>query len=506
MPNTLMERADTELHARYDAAVARMFSWRLLFELFIPVALLIVGGVWFIAQDRIAEAMDMVRAEEINNVVLAVRRIDGELRRPLSQLRVLADEEALLRALEDDRGAALERLDQLFRGLLAYNPEYDKLRWLDERGMERLRVGRVDGRVASVPAERLQNLADSYYFKDAARLRPGQIYISPLDLNVEHGKVETPHKPVLRLATPLRNRQERGRGILIVDVAASHMLDEFTESVGNKRDHVMLVNQHGYWLKSSHPSDDWGFMFKREETLASRFPEAWREITALPTSQVKLADGLWTWSTAYPLKADAGRDIGNIPSWLVVSHLPDARLAWIRAGAWKSVGAGALTLLILFGALATMLAMAVQARHRAQVASVKAHGEALAARRVAETNARFRMVVEANANGLLVVDAAGRIVMTNPALTRMFGYEGDELIGQALEVLLPAEQGARHEAHRQDYFRAPVPRAMGIGRELLGRRKDGGVFPVEISLSPFTENGEPYVDAIVADITGRRRA
>jgi PAS domain S-box-containing protein len=504
MPNTLLERADSGLHARYDAAVARLFSWRLLFELFIPAALLVVGGAWFIAQDRIDEAMDMVRAEEINIVVLAVRRIDGELSRPLSQLRVLVNEEVLQRALDADERVSLEVLNQRLRSLLAYNPEYDKMRWLDEQGMERLRVGRVEGQVVTMPSEQLQNQADSYYFRNAARLQPGQIYISPLDLNVEHGKVEIPHKPVLRIATPVQNSNEQARGVLIFDVAASHMLDGFTESVGNKRDHVMLVNQHGYWLKSSHPSDDWGFMFKREETLASRFPEAWREITALPTSQIKLADGLWTWSTAYPLKVDAGRDISNIPAWLVISHLPEARLAWIYDGAWKSVGAGAATLLILFGGLAFLLVLAVQARHRAQVAEAKAHGEALAAQRIAEANERFRMVVEANANGLLVVDAAGRIVMTNPALSRMFGYADDELIGQAVEVLLPPAKGAGHEALRQAYFRAPEPRAMGIGRELLGRRKDGSVFPVEISLSPFTENGEPYTDAIVADISGRK--
>ncbi len=505
MTDTPLERADTGLHARYDTDIARLFSWRLLFELFTPVALLIAGGAWFIAQDRIDEAMDMVRAEEINNVVLAVRRIDGVLSQPLSQLRVLTNEAALLRALDDDGGAAIERLNQHFRSLLTYNPEYDKLRWLDEKGMERVRVGRVDGQVVTVPADRLQNQAESHYFKDAARLRLGQIYISPLELNIEHGKVEIPNKPVLRLATPVQNGKGQARGILIINVAASHMLDEFAESVGNKRDHVMLVNQHGYWLKSNHPSDDWGFMFKREENLASRYPEAWREITALPASQVKLADGLWTWSTAYPLKVNAGGDISNIPAWLVISHLPEARLAWIHDGAWNSVGAGAATLLLLFGGLAFLLALAVQARHRAQVMAVKTHGEALVAQRIAQANARFRMVVEANANGLLVVDATGKIVMTNPALSRMFGYAEDELIGQAVEVLLPPAEAARHEAHRQAYFRAPEPRAMGIGRELLGRRKDGSVFPVEISLSPYTENGEPYVDAIVADISGRKR-
>lgn len=504
MSNIPLEYPAPVLDIKPNAVGERGFPLRLFFELFIPVALLIGGGAWFVARDRITETMDLIRADEINNVVLGVRRLDGELLRPLQQLRALAREEATLQAINDSGPDAVAHMQDIFRGLTAYNENFDKVRWLDEQGMERVRVGHVDGHVVPVPSGQLQNLADSYYFKDTMRLRPGQIFISPLDLNVEHDRVEVPNKPVLRLATPVQDRHGQRRGILVINVAARHMLDEFTDSVGDKRDHVMLVNPQGYTLRSNNPSADWGFMLKGGDTLASRHPAAWKAISAMPSSQLELDDGLWTWSTAYPLKTERNRDVANIPYWLVISHIPGPRLAWVQSDAWKSVGGGALVLLGVFGALTAWLALALVGRNRAELEKYRAQGETLSAMRMAEAQQRFRLVVEANANGLLVVDGDGRIVMTNPALIRMFGYGGEDLIGQPLEILLPESARHGHVEQRDAYIRSPVARAMGTGRELHGRRRDGSVFPVEISLSSYTENGKQYVDAVIADISERK--
>jgi PAS domain S-box-containing protein len=180
-------------------------------------------------------------------------------------------------------------------------------------------------------------------------------------------------------------------------------------------------------------------------------------------------------------------------------------LAPVRQDAWQAVAIVALLVLAVFGFLAAKLALAMVGRNCAEVAAVKAHAEAEAAKLLCEAQERFHMVVQANANGLLVVDTAGRIVMANPALESMFGYAKDELLGQPLEILLPESARREHAGHFAAYLRAPVAKPMGAGRDLHGQRKDGGVFPVEISLSPFTENGKQYVDAIVADISERKR-
>jgi len=108
--------------------------------------------------------------------------------------------------------------------------------------------------------------------------------------------------------------------------------------------------------------------------------------------------------------------------------------------------------------------------------------------------------------GLVVVDATGAILMNNPRLNTMFGYAADELVGQRIELLLPDAARGKHEEHRTNYNAHPVRRSMGIGMDLSGKRKDGSVFPVEVSLNHFMVDGTRYVMGLVTDITLRREA
>lgn len=476
---------------------------RLFFLIFMPFLFLILGGAWYVGKERIEGELTLVRANEIGNVVMGVMRLDDELRIPLRHLRTLISEPALGRALDGGDGA--RTLETAFSNLITYSGGYDKARWIDETGMERVRVNNTAGQVRLVSGDELQNLADSYYFKAAMKLKPGQIYISPLDLNVERGKVEVPFRPMLRIASPIQDRLGRPRGIVVLNIAARELLESFTKSLVDARDHAMLVNSDGYWLRSMDSDDEWGFMFNNRKTLASRQPTAWKAITEIPSGQVELGDGLWTWSTVYPLKAEPSAEIPNIPYWLVVSHVSSQQLALIQQSAWRTAGGIALVLLVLFGLLAAWLARAVIGRTRAVVDVAKAHAEAEAANRMCEVLERFHLVVQANANGLLVVDAQGKIVLANPALECMFGYETGALLGKPMETLLPEAHRASHVGTRDAYLKSPVARPMGSGRDLTGRRRDGTLFPVEISLSPFTERGQQYVDAVVVDITKRKQ-
>ena len=495
LPNVITSRAKI-----WDSFQFRLFS-----VLFIPVALLIVGGAWYMGHQRIKGELDLVKSNEVGKVVLGVRRLDGGMQVPLQQLRTLADSDTVRRTIDDGGAGVVKNMEAAFLSLIAYNKTYDQVRWIDENGLERVRVNNVAGHPTPVPKDQLQNKA-RYSFTKTMRLKPGEIYMSPLDLNVEHGQVEVPHKPVLRLATPVQDQNGRPRGILVVNIAAQHLLDAFTESVVENRDHAMLVNPEGYWLRSPNPKDEWGFMFDRKETLGSRYPEAWKAISSLPTNQVELKDGLWTWSTVYPLKVEDSRGMADVPHWLVISHLPSNFLAMVRDAAWRAVSISSLVLLALSGIAAAWLALVLTGRKKTAIEVARAQAEAEVAKHLLEAQERYNVAVKANVNGVLVVDMEGQIVMANPALEGMFGYDKSELIGQPTESLLPETERHQHIEDRAAYMRAPSPKAMGTGRDLHGRRKDGSEFPVEISLSPFTDKGKQYVDAIVADISERARS
>ena len=119
---------------------------------------------------------------------------------------------------------------------------------------------------------------------------------------------------------------------------------------------------------------------------------------------------------------------------------------------------------------------------------------------------RFREVVEAAPNGIVVVNEAGVITLVNAQTEKAFGYLRSELVGQPVEMLVPERFHAAHPAHRRSFFADPKGRAMGAGRDLFGRRKDGSEFPLEIGLSPIATREGLVVLAAVVDVTGRKRA
>jgi PAS domain S-box-containing protein len=123
----------------------------------------------------------------------------------------------------------------------------------------------------------------------------------------------------------------------------------------------------------------------------------------------------------------------------------------------------------------------------------------------ASVERRFRQILEAAPDGIVEADSQGRIVLLNQAAEKMFGYSRDELLGQSIEALVPQAVRGRHISHRSAYTSQPQTRPMGSGLRLQAQRKDGSLFPVEISLSPnWTDDGQ-HVIAVVRDTTERQQ-
>ncbi|AEG02774.1 PAS domain S-box protein [Methylomonas methanica] len=119
---------------------------------------------------------------------------------------------------------------------------------------------------------------------------------------------------------------------------------------------------------------------------------------------------------------------------------------------------------------------------------------------------RFRQAVESAPNAIVMVNESGRILMVNAQTELSFGYSRQELVGQAVEILVPERFRGAHVAFRQAYLAAPVSRPMGAGRELYGLRKDGSEFPVEIGLGLIDDENGTIVLSSIVDITERKHA
>lgn len=123
---------------------------------------------------------------------------------------------------------------------------------------------------------------------------------------------------------------------------------------------------------------------------------------------------------------------------------------------------------------------------------------------VDESEAYFRTLLESAPDAMIIVDGRGRIAIVNGQAEKMFGYGRDELLGQPVEILLPERVRDNHESHRARFATDPSLRPMGPGLELVGLRRDGGEFPVEISLSPIRTSAGEFVSSVIRDVTRRK--
>lgn len=124
---------------------------------------------------------------------------------------------------------------------------------------------------------------------------------------------------------------------------------------------------------------------------------------------------------------------------------------------------------------------------------------------IGESDVFFRNLLESAPDAMIIVDEQGLMSLVNRQALRMFGYKRKEMIGQPIEILLPKTARSAHVSLRDSYTRKPRLRPMGQDLDLVGRRKDGSEFPVEISLSSVETEGGRFISSVIRDVTIRRQ-
>jgi len=127
-------------------------------------------------------------------------------------------------------------------------------------------------------------------------------------------------------------------------------------------------------------------------------------------------------------------------------------------------------------------------------------------KRAATVPEDFRLVLEGTPMAMVMVDSTGKIALVNALAEQLFGYDRRELVGRAIETLVPERFRTTHPEDRNGFLADPTPRVMGAGRDLFALRKDGREVPVEIGLSPLATKRGTFVLASIVDITERKRA
>ena len=125
---------------------------------------------------------------------------------------------------------------------------------------------------------------------------------------------------------------------------------------------------------------------------------------------------------------------------------------------------------------------------------------------IASEQQQLTVLFEYATEGIILTNRQGTIILINPAALELFKYNKDELLGKSIEVLIPGRFQPNHLKDREGFYKNPANRAMGHGRDLFARRKDGSELPVEVSLSFYKQKHDLFVIAFIVDITQRKES
>ncbi len=454
----------------------------------------------------------MVRIESKEKSITSrlVNSITTDLEYSTAELIFLSELHEFKELLDSSRDFNARELVSDYLSVMMQTRHYDQIRYLDETGKELIRINYDDGRPRLVPKEELQFKGNRYYFKDIFSLGSGDIYVSPLDLNIEDGKVELPFKPMVRFGMPVFNSLGKKRGVLILNYLVSELLDRIKKISLEDGCEAMFLNSDGYWFIAPNPEDEWGFMFeeRKERRFGNTFPRAWRRISGATSGQFYLDKSLFTFGTIYPLiegqKSSTGSGEAHASSntsllakdyyWKVVYRMPPEVLyehAVIMQGEYFRI----YLILLLIAAGGSWGVARVNRKKKVFEKALR------------ESEERVRAIVKSAGEGIISIGIDSRIIFANEELARIFGYPENELIGMEIEMLMPEKYRERHRKGMERYLNSREAKVLGKRLELEGLTKEGHAFPLEMRIEE-TETKRIKQKIFVAsmrDITERKR-
>lgn len=325
----------------------------------------------FVAKLAMQSVDAEIIADEKLSVKLASQFFEDAVSMPATHLRSLVlFEQGVQRAINSGTAEAVSLVSQDFQTLLLRNPTYSQIRWIGNDGMELVRVDRFEGATLRIRSgEELQDKSGRPYVEFGKKLGPDELYVSPLDLNIENGKVNIPYEPTIRMAMQLFDKNNASAGIMVLNISVKDILVQLEQYLATGD--LLLLNQDGYWLVGPKPEDEWGFMFNKTENFATRFPDAWHQIVSNPEGSGEAGSALYTWQSI-SIKTKQPHVKYNI-ALKSVAVLPATLLAAARWSAGIPIIYTALVLILTFGTGLYLLIKEIENRRQAQLEASRAN-------------------------------------------------------------------------------------------------------------------------------------
>ncbi|MET0068163.1 MAG: EAL domain-containing protein [Candidatus Thiodiazotropha sp.] len=458
------------------------FRW---FALLIIVIVIVTA---MIIRSDLSHRDQIQQSRVLNQTHLASQSVRITFDSVLSDLKYLAGATSVRRFSDRLPGARQELAGDLI-ALSAQKRWYDQIRYLDLSGKELVRVDLRDGLAHQVAESSLQDKSSRYYFRETERLGPGEVFVSPLDLNIEHGIIEQPIKPMLRFGTVVFDSEGRKQGILLLNFLAARLLEIFRDANDDPATQLYLLNAGGYWLSSPEAEDSWGFMYpqKADRTFGNRYPQTWRQLLKQQSGRSLESGYHFTFQKLDPLS-----------EYFAVSNTPAAGDPTVTASGyhWYVVGrhleptVGNLLLEpttlspLLLSLLMAALSAWFVARSIHQEQSLVELRINAATRKAQETIRTLSLAVEQSPVSVVITDPHANIEYVNRGFEQVTGYTSAEVIGKNPRILKSGE--VPEKTYREMW------KTISIGDswrgEFRNRRKDGSLYWEQAFISPVKDD------------------
>lgn len=305
--------------------------------IFLPLTILTNGILWLFYYQERETKRNIIKTHAVNMTEMQRVKIGDNFKLIVADLMFFANYNQLLDIFENSEFHVTHLIND-FSLFSRGSKIFDQIRMLNETGMEIIRINLSKGKPVIVPSEQLQFKGDRYYFKDTIGLEKGEIFVSPFDLNIEHGRIEQPLKPMIRFSTAVFDRRGQKRGVIIFNYLGANLIQDIKNLVIDSPGFYMLLNSDGYWIIGMDLEDEWGFMYegRKSRALKNTNPSAWEKISESESGQFDHTEGLFTFTTVYPLlegwKSSTGSEEAFGTSaeikkakeyyWKVVSYIP----------------------------------------------------------------------------------------------------------------------------------------------------------------------------------------
>ncbi|MBW3696211.1 sensor domain-containing diguanylate cyclase [Vibrio sp. T187] len=412
-------------------------------------ALGIVPALYVIAEfDRIDEQYNSsVQQANFNQIEYSYHELATIIRQISTSVPTIARSKTLIRAIEQPDPVHLESVQDLWTMLARGQKYYSQLRFLDNDGMERIRVNHENNITTVIAPSQLQDKSNRDYFAEALTLKPNQVISYGLDLEVEKGQIVTPIIPALRVITPVESNGKR-LGYFIANLNMNEIYSRLKYERGNKS-LPTLINKSGYVVMSQSLEKAYGHIIpeRSKETLAITQPKLWESMLA--NDQGNYFDG-----ESWFFYSDVSSAISqlNEPLYMVL-NIKDSRLQSHYKSEMRSIYEQAAALLII---IMNISGAFVWWNYRHNKNSIES---------------RLAKAAMNGMSALVITDRNNRIIQVNQEFTRASGYTLDDVKGKQPSIFA---SGRYNEEFYIQMWKVIQDKGIWEG-EVVNKRKDGSL-------------------------------